>query len=53
MLRNLDPVGVCALWEGEGEEGSMNWIFPREDGDRSLGHIEEVRDHQRKGLLLG
>lgn len=48
MLRNLDPAGVWALWEGEGVEGSVNSIFPREDGDMTLGHTEEVRGHQGK-----
>lgn len=47
MLRNLDPAGVWALWKGRGDEGRVNRIFPREDGDMSVGHIE-VRSHQGK-----
>lgn len=48
MLRNLDPAGLWTLWEGEGDEGWVNRIFPREGGDLSLGNIEEVRGHQGK-----
>lgn len=34
---------VWGLWKGEGDKGMVNRILPQEDGDRSLGHIEEVK----------
>ena len=49
MLRNLGPAGEWALWEGERAAGvGGSKIITRADGDKSLGHREEIRGHQGK-----